>query len=120
MSPKKSTNAQKSRNQANPIELGNQQRLECPFKDEFDCKLTNKQKTEQHDFRMHFFLHMRDADYWDGRIENLEKGSGLSMYCDMCSQRKQIKAGSEKGLRSSMICHLAVIHHELRIGKWNF
>ena len=66
-----SQNAQKSNVPANPIELGKLEKLECPFKDEFNCNLTQKQKTEHHDFRMHFFLHMRDADYWDGRIGKL-------------------------------------------------
>ena len=111
-------NAQKSNVPANPIELGKLEKLECPFKDEFNCNLTQKQKTEHHDFRMHFFLHYKTAaDYWDDRLKNLEKGDGLVLYCDLCPQRKRIKAATENGLRNSMICHLAVIHHELRIGK---
>jgi len=102
-----------------PIELGKLEKLECPFKDEFKCNLTNKQRTEHHDFRMHFFLHYRifkieDVDHWDERLKNLEKGDQLSMYCDLCPIRKRIKAATENGLRNSMICHLAVIHDELR------
>jgi len=98
-----------------PIELGKLEKLECPFKDEFKCNLTNKQKTDQHDFRMHFFLHYRNfEDHWDVRMKDLEKGDGLAMYCDICPIRKRIKAATENGLRNSMICHLSVIHHELR------
>ena len=106
-----------------PIELGELIKLECPFKNDNPerlCKLTEKQKHCHHDFRMHMFFHYRDSkdwikSHWDERIKNLEKGDQLSMYCDMCSIRKEIKATTEKGLRNSIICHLAVTHGELRI-----
>ena len=38
-------NAQKSNVSANPIELGKLEKLECPFKDEFNCNLTEKQSS---------------------------------------------------------------------------
>merc|ERR1711874_499662 len=108
-------NVNKSNVPTKSIELGKLEKLECPFKDEFNCNLSQKQKTEHHDFRMHFFLHFRSAtDHWDERLKNLEKGDQLSMYCDLCPTRKRIKAATENGLRNSMICHLAVIHDELR------
>ena len=106
-----------------PIELGELIKLECPFKNDNPerlCKLTEKQKHCHHDFRMHMFFHYRDSkdwitSHWDERLKNLERGDQLSMYCDLCSIRKEIKATTEKGLRKSMICHLAVTHGELRI-----
>ena len=63
---------------------------------------------------MHFFLHYKTWEHWDERIKNLEKGDNLAMYCDLCPIRKRIKAATENGLRNSMICHLSVIHDELR------
>jgi len=125
ISPKKSpmrvnqTSNIPQRYEPSPIVLGKLEKLECPFKDEFKCNLTNKQMTEHHDFRMHFFLHYRmfeheGINYWDDRLKNLERGDGLAMYCDLCPIRKRIKAATENGLRNSMICHLCVIHDELR------
>merc|ERR1712223_594882 len=98
-----------------PIKLGKLQKLDCPFKEEHKCQLTSQQKNDHHDFRMHFFLHYRsNTEHWDPRLKSLEKDGNLSMYCDLCPIRKKIKAATENGLRSSVICHLAVIHDELR------
>jgi hypothetical protein len=77
------------------IELGKLKKLECPFKNDDPakiCKLTEKQKSDHHDFRMHFFLHYRNSkdwviSHWTERLKSLEKGDQLSMYCDLCSIR---------------------------------
>ena len=104
---------------ATEIELGKWKKLECPFKNEDSrkiCRLTEKQKSDQNDFRRHLFLHYRDSQewitYWDERLKNMKKGEQLSMYCDLC--KKKINAVTPNGLRNSMICHLALFHDELR------
>ena len=77
------------------IELGKLKKLDCPFKNDDPakiCKLTEKQRSDHHDFRMHFFLHYRNSNdwvisHWTERLKSLEKGDQLSMYCDLCSIR---------------------------------
>ena len=48
------------RHEPSPIELGKLEKLECPFKEEFKCNLSPKQRVEHHDFRMHFFMHYKN------------------------------------------------------------
>ena len=97
--------------------------LECPFKNDDPnniCRLIGKQRSDKQDFRKHLFLHYRNStkewitSYWDERLKNVKRGEQLSMYCDLCSTRKVIKAPTQNGLRNSMICHLALFHDELR------
>ena len=106
--------------QPTPIKFG---KLECPFKNDDPvnvCQLTEKQKSDNQDFRNHLFLHFRESSkdwitsHWDERMKNLEKGDQLSMYCDLCLVKKRIKSVTKKGLRNAMICHLALFHNELR------
>ena len=47
------------------------------------------------------------------QLEDLEKGEKC-YYCDLCPQRKRIKGDTPKGIKKSMVCHLAVQHGELR------
>ena len=46
-------------------------------------------------------------------MENLEKGD-KHYYCDICVPKKQVKGATEEGAMKSVICHLAIQHHELR------
>ena len=108
--------------QPTQIEKGKMKKLECPFKSEDPakiCRLTEKQKSDRHDFKKHLFLHYRMdqkewiASHWNERLKNLEKGDQLSMFCDSCTIRKKIIGVTENGLRNSMVCHLALSHGEL-------
>ena len=124
--PKKSpTKAKENSEQLLPnhVENNKLKKLECPYKHNDPkniCRLTEKQKSDKQDFRKHLFLHYRNSakqwitSYWDERLKNVKKGEQLSMYCDLCSTRKVIKAPTQNGLRNSMICHLALFHDELR------
>ena len=107
----------------NRVENNNLEELDCPFKNDDPnniCRLIGKQRSDKQDFRKHLFLHYRNStrewitSYWDERLKNVKRGEQLSMYCDLCSTRKVIKAPTQNGLRNSMICHLALFHNELR------
>ena len=52
-------------------------------------------------------------DDWRERLEGLEKGD-KHYYCDICVPKKQVKGATEEGAMKSVICHLAIQHHELR------
>ena len=83
--------------------------FKCP-----KCDEKPKKASDAHGFRFHFFTHYKDHfEDWEERLEGLEKGE-KHYYCDICVPKKQVKGATEEGAKKSVICHLAIQHHELR------
>ena len=84
--------------------------LECPLCHD---KKSVKKFSPGHSIRFHLFSHYTDnLSDWESRLEKLEKESKNVYKCDSCD--KVLSGATENGSKKSIICHLAVQHHELK------
>ena len=72
----------------------------CPKLDRNRCPDTMK---------LHIFQHY--LDFWRDKVPRLERSE---TQCELCSPAKRIVGASSEGCRTSLICHRAIQHGELR------
>jgi len=84
---------------------GVRENFNCPFNSRPDCTSKNKDVTE---LKVHLIFHY--LDYWKLSVEEYTSNEAE---CGECERR--IAAGSPEACRSSMICHRALQHGELKL-----
>jgi hypothetical protein len=79
--------------------------LKCPFGDRDDCK--DKSNIGANNLKLHLFHHY--LDFWKERVPEL---TGTEYKCQECGKR--LNAQNVNALRTTIICHRAITHEELK------